>query len=94
MDIQEQPGAWDIRETKGQPIRSLGRQITPIGRVWHIQWPGGGLIWHHPIAVEVEQEGKTRRLPIYNVTRRVSLALLAGQIITILIVLWMQRKRF
>ena len=94
MYTQQRRGAWHVRETKGQPMRLLGHQITPIGRVWHLQWPGGGLIWHRPIAIEVQQEGKTARLPIYDATRRVTLALLAGQIIGILIVFWMQRKRF
>ncbi len=87
--------AWRIsQETRGQPIRTQGHQITPIGQIMHIRWPGGGLLWHRPLAVEAQREGQTYQLPIYNATRRASLMiLLTGLLLAVLSLFWTQRKR-
>lgn len=59
-----------VRETRGQPMLILGREVTLIGRVTKVAWPGGGFLVHRPLVIEVSQKETTRRYPIPNGTRR------------------------
>lgn len=64
------------------------RQIRLVSRGLRIDWQGGGLVWHHPWAVELRQGNRVRRLPIYNVTLLVRLALLG-----VVLALWYARRK-
>ncbi len=89
--MQRQPRIpeWHISETRGKPFAAYGRQIIPVGRVVQISWPGGGFTWHRPVAVEVHQGDKIRRLPIYNATRRATaMVMLVGLAIVVLVSAW------
>lgn len=90
---QRSPG-WRAYETRGQPIHAHGREVTPIGRVTRISWPGGGLIWNRAVAVEVRQGSETIRLPIHNATRRAIALLLLGLAATTLLLAWVQQRLF
>jgi hypothetical protein len=59
---------WERK--KGQPIYDEnGRIIRPISRVLNVWWrPFGGGVWNWPVAVEVEENGAVRELPIVHVT--------------------------
>ncbi|HEY7348324.1 MAG TPA: hypothetical protein VH599_08395 [Ktedonobacterales bacterium] len=84
---------WRTYETRGQPVQAHGYEITPIGRVAQIIWPGGGLLWNRPVAVEVRQGAQQTRLPIRNMTRRIIASSLIGLAITSLLLSWTQTKR-
>lgn len=57
------------KRKKGEPIfKQDGRIIRPVSRVLSVWWrPFGGGVWNWPVAVEVEENGTVRELPIVNV---------------------------
>jgi hypothetical protein len=59
----------EFERKKGEPIfRQDGRTIRPISRVLTIWWrPFGGGVWNWPVAVEVEENGAVRELPIIHI---------------------------
>ncbi|MFL5627879.1 MAG: hypothetical protein ACJ788_20050, partial [Ktedonobacteraceae bacterium] len=79
------------------PITAFSHQVTPIGRLIRIVWPGGGFVWHYPVAIEVQQQGIMRRMPIRNVTRRAMITIfLTGLAIATLVRLrtrWLSSQR-
>ncbi len=50
-------------------------RVTPQSRALTLRWPHGGLVWNRPVAVLVERNGRSERIPIVDVTRVVQLAL-------------------
>lgn len=70
MRSQLRSFGWRMSETLGEPREAWGRQITPVGRVLQIRWPGGGYTRHRPLAVEIRQGDEVSRLPISDVTMR------------------------
>jgi len=78
------------RETRGQPMFILGREVTPIARVTRVAGPGGGIFVHRPLAVEVSQGGTTRRYPLPNATRY-TLALLLVDVLIVALALGVRR---
>ena len=79
-----------VRETRGQPMLILGREVTPIGRVTKVAWPGGGFLVHRPLAFEVRRKDTTRRYPIPNGTRR-TLAFFLLDVVVIALALGVRR---
>ncbi len=61
--------------------------LTPQSQVLTVRWPNGGWVWNRPVAVLVEQEGETERLPIVDVTRYAQLGLIAFAFIFTLLAL-------
>ncbi len=59
-----------ISEFRGNTVETTNKQATPIGRVIRVQLPFASISLHRPIAVEVRQDGRAYRLPIYNATSR------------------------
>lgn len=92
MPPSSQNAGWRSYETRGQPIHAHGQEVTPIGRVTQFTWPGGGIIRHRPVAVEVRQGEHITRLPIRNVTRQIIALFLAGLALGVLALSVMQRR--
>lgn len=79
MEPQLRTPRWRVSETRGKPVEAFGRQITPVGRVLQVRWPGGWLARNRPAAVEIRQDAEVHRLPIHDVTNRAIAAMaLAG----------------
>jgi len=92
MQPFSQKAGWRSYETRGQPIQAQGQEITPIERVAQFRWPGGAMIWHRPVAVEVRRPGGIARLPIPNTTRRIIALYLVGLALGVLALSLMQRR--
>jgi hypothetical protein len=91
--LSKMPG-WPISETRGEPIIAFGRQITPVGRVFQIRWPRGGFIRHRPVAIEVREGDVLHRVPIRDITRRITTTLtLTGFAVAVIGSLWMRRAK-
>ena len=71
---------------RGTAVSAGELHITPVGHRLSLEWPGGGLAWLRPVAVEVTGDGAEMRVPIRDVTRAVVLALLAASALVGLIV--------
>lgn len=87
-----QKAGWQTYETRGQLIRAHGQEVTPIGRVRQFTWPGGGLIWHRPVAVEVRQADGITRLPIPNLTRQITTRALVVLAIGVVALSFIQKR--
>ena len=83
---------WQVDEIRGQPVQTWGYECIPIGQVLQLKWPGGGIVWHRPRAVEVRQDGHSIRLPIPDVTRRLQISLAAATALLLWGMAWMIRR--
>src|SRR5437588_2734143 len=82
-----------LSEVRNKSIISHNRELTLIGRVFQINWPGGAFLWQRPVAIEVRQGDVVRRLSIHNATRRATTSIiLAGLAIAVLTTSWMRLK--
>ena len=83
---------WRVDEIRGQPVQTWGYECIPIGQVLQLRWPGGGIVWHRPRAVEVRQNEHTTRLPIPDVTRRLQISLAAATALLLWGMPWIIRR--
>ena len=51
-------------------------KLTPQSRALTVRWPNGGWVWNRPVAILVQREEQTERLPIVDVTRAAQVGLL------------------
>lgn len=79
------------RDSSGIPATAGDTTITPVARSLIVRWPGGGAVWSGPAAVVVEREGRTDRIPVVNVNRRILWGLRMGTVA--LIAAWLARDR-
>jgi hypothetical protein len=59
-----------VKTSRGEPITTRYGQIVPLARIVKLRWPGGGLNWNRPAAIEVQQGESQQKLPIKNATPR------------------------
>src|SRR5690349_20975195 len=64
-----------VRTSRGEPITTRYGQIVPLARVMQLRWPGGGLNWNRPAAIEFQQGQSQQELPIKNATSRAIFAI-------------------
>jgi hypothetical protein len=65
----------------GSPVTAGDVRLTPQSQSLTLRWPHGGWVWNRPVAVLVEREGQTERIPIVDVTRAVQLGLLSFMLV-------------
>jgi hypothetical protein len=74
--------AFQWHNQNGAPVRHGNITVTPQAQVLSLQLPLGkgraAFVWNRPVAVLVEENGHTRRLPIVDVTRLAQVALLVA----------------
>ncbi len=78
-----------------EPIVVGDTKVTPQAQALTVRLPFGGFVWNRPVAVLVERDDGTQRIPIVNVTRLVQIVLF-GLILSfsvIITVLAAQRAR-
>ena len=63
---------WEIQD--GQSVTVGARTITPQTQVISLRLPFGGFVWNRPASVLVTENGRTRRIPIPDMTRMIVLA--------------------
>ena len=64
-----------LENTSAEPIVVGDTRLTPQAQALSLRFPFGGFVWNRPIAVLVERDDSTQRIPIVNVTRVVQIAL-------------------
>ena len=81
----------------GEPMTVDDATLTPETRVLSVRWPNGGWVWNRPVAVVVEQDGQTERIPIVDVTRVAQISLygfsLFIALLTLIATLGQRRKQ-
>ena len=83
-----------VKTSRGEPITTRYGQIVPLARIVKLRWPGGGLTWNRPAAIEVQEGQSQHRLPIRNATSRTIFTMvLTGLAITLSISSFLKRRR-
>jgi hypothetical protein len=66
-----------VQTLSGDPLAVQGVNITPQSQAVVVRWANGGWVWNRPVAVLVERDGETERIPMVDVTRMAQLGLFA-----------------
>jgi hypothetical protein len=66
------------RRITGAPVMAGAYTLRPQTQVLVIRPPFGGVVWSRPVAVLAESAGRTERIRIVDLTRRVQVGLLIG----------------
>lgn len=88
-----------VRTVRGEPITVGERQLVPLARSisFTVGRPGGPLAAGYtrirPVAVLETWRGRTRRIPIPDMTRRIALALMAFGFLLTLTARSLRRRR-
>jgi hypothetical protein len=75
-----------LENTAAEPIVVGDTRITPQAQAFSVRLPFGGFVWNHPIAVLVERDDLTQRIPIVDVTRVAQIVLFGLLIATSVII--------
>lgn len=67
--------------------------LTPQSQALTLRWPNGGLVWNRPVAVLVERDGQSERIPIVDVTRLAQVGLLGLSVFFVLATLFRSNRR-
>ena len=70
----------------GAPVTVQGTTVTPQARVLRVQLPFGGFVWNRPSAVLVQHNGRQEHIPIIDITRSVTIALLGATVLLWLLI--------
>ena len=82
------------KNSSGQPVTAGGITLTPLSQALVVRTPFLGWVWNRPVAVLVEGEGASQRIPVVDVTRLVQLSLVAlSAACWIAFFLFQQRRR-
>lgn len=65
-----------LQTTSGDPQTIGDATITPQSQALIVRFPFGGFVWNRPVAVLVDRNGQTERIPIVDVTRIAQLSVL------------------
>lgn len=89
-------GTFLVRKiSEGKPLAVNGWTLVPLSQALVIQFPGwrGGLVWNRPLGVWVSRDGGQEHfLPVRDLTRTATLAMLAG-VVSFLLVISLFRRR-
>ena len=82
-EMSTKPIQWQM--VNGQSVMAGDITVTPQAQALSVRLPFVGFVWNRPVAVVVEQNGRSERIPIIDITRLVIVALtLASAIVTLL----------
>ncbi len=62
------------QDLRMEPVVAASTRVTPVVREHVLRYPGGGIIWRRPVALSVETEDRTYRVPIININLRATWA--------------------
>lgn len=72
----EREKMFQLQTRLGEEVVVGDATITPQSQALTLRWPNGGYVWNRPLAVLVERDGATERIPIVDVTLVAQAALL------------------
>ena len=76
----------------GEPVTMGSTTVTTESQALVVRWPQGGWVWNRPVAITVEADGETRRVPIVDVTRVAQVALWAASVAFVVVALALSIK--
>lgn len=91
--MAESQKMFDLQTRSGEPVTVDDVTITPESQALSLRWPGGGLVWNRPVAILVERDGETERMPILDVTLLAQIALLGLSLVFSIAILILSARR-
>lgn len=79
---------WQIKD--GQPMQVGEQKVTPQTRVAVLRLPFWGFVWNRPVAVLVEENGRSQRILVPDMTRMI---LIAAGVVTAIAALLASKKK-
>jgi hypothetical protein len=67
--------------------------VTPQSQALTIRWPNGGMVWNRPVAVWVERNDETERIPVTDVMLLAQLGLLGASLLFSMITILVSTRR-
>ena len=67
---------FQLQTHSGEAVIIGDTTVTPQSQALTLRWPNGGYVWNRPLAVLVERDGDTERIPIMDITLVAQAALL------------------
>jgi hypothetical protein len=90
--MSEPNGRFRWETDSGEPVTVGDLTVTPQSQALTIRWPGGGWSWNRPVALVVERDQRSERIPIVDVTRAAQLGVLVFGLVVGLLTLGLRRK--
>lgn len=84
---------FEWRTISGDKIAIGDTTITPQSQALIVRWPNGGFVWNRPVAVLVERDEGTERIPIVDVTRLAQWGLLGLSLVFFMVTLLLPLRR-
>lgn len=79
------PAVLQWRTETGQPVTVGAVTVTPVARGVVARLPVGAVVWNRPVAVLIEQDGRSRRVPLLDITRIAQAGLLGLGLLAVLV---------
>lgn len=79
------------QKTTGETVTAHGYAVTPQAQALSVRLPLGGIVWNRPLAVLVEQDGRTQQIPILDVTRITQLAIWTTAFL-LTVIIWLRSR--
>jgi hypothetical protein len=81
-----------LKTVQGTAVQTPYHTLIPESQALIIKFPYGGFVWQRPMAVLVQQNSHTHRLPITDVTRLVTWSVLAASLLTTLLLRLLKKQ--
>ena len=85
-------GLVQLKTIKGEPIEHMDLIMRPVSQSLIIRLPFSGFVWNRPAAVEIDEAGKLRRIPIVDVTLLAQISLFISSLVAAGIVHLINRR--
>ncbi len=82
-----------LKTVQGTAVQTPHHTLIPESQAISLRFPFGGIVWHRPTAVIVQQNNQTRRLPITDVTRIATWSLLGVGLLFIMPLRFIYRRK-
>lgn len=79
------PRGFALQTRSGESVTAGGVTLTPQSRVLMLHLPVATFVWQRPVAVVVERDGRTTRLPIRDLIRLAQIALGGGVVLVLVL---------
>jgi hypothetical protein len=91
--MMEANDIFQVQQVIGDSVQVGDMMVTPQSEALIVRLPFGGLVWHRPTAVLVEQAGQVSRIPIVDVTRLLQWTLLGLSALAFMATFWIRSSR-
>ncbi len=82
----------ELQTRASAPVEVDGVRITPEAQALTVSLPFFRFVWNRPVAITVERQGQSERVPIVDVTR-IALLALAGSVVALAFVVRLTQGR-